>query len=255
MPLSKQKIKLIHSLESKKYRKSFHVFVAEGNKLVNDLFDAQLICKYLFATPSWFLSNPKLLAEESIEISETELKKISSLKTPQEVLAVFYQPDYDAGKINLSEQLVLALDGIQDPGNLGTIIRIADWFGIEHVVCSPETVDVFNSKTIQATMGAIARIKVYYMPLIDFIRKEESILVYGTFLEGNNIYQEELASNGIIIMGNEGNGISKELIPFITNNLFIPNFPAGRTTSESLNVASATSIICSEFRRRNAMMI
>lgn len=249
MSLSNQKIKLIHSLESKKRRKESRLFVAEGNKLVEDLFNAGMRCRYLFAVQSW-LTNHTFHSEEIIPVTESELKKISSLKTPQDVLAVFHQPDYDAGQINPGKELVLMLDGIQDPGNLGTILRIADWFGIEHVVCSPETVDVFNPKTVQATMGALARVKVFYVSLIDFLEKEKSNPVYGTFLDGSNIYLEKLSSNGIIIMGNEGKGISEELCLFITNKLFVPNFPPGRTTSESLNVASATSIICSEFRRR-----
>jgi TrmH family RNA methyltransferase len=147
--------------------------------------------------------------------------------------------------------LCLALDNVQDPGNMGTIVRIADWFGIENIFCSVGTADIYNPKTIQATMGAIGRIKVHYVNLPEFLESiKEKAPLYGTFLDGENIYSKELKGNGLIIMGNEGNGISKECSRNITERLFIPNYPSGRETSESLNVSVATAIICSEFRRR-----
>ena len=146
----------------------------------------------------------------------------------------------------------MALDDIQDPGNLGTIIRLADWFGIEHIICSPNTVDVYNPKTIQATMGGIARVKVYYTPLPDLIKSLGDTPIYGTLLNGDNMYSQRLSRNGLIIMGNEGNGISKEVESLITRKLYIPNYPQSRETSESLNVAIATAVVCAEFRRQAA---
>jgi TrmH family RNA methyltransferase len=149
----------------------------------------------------------------------------------------------------LDGKLSLALDTVQDPGNLGTIIRIADWFGIEHVLCSKETVEVYNPKVVQATMGALARVSVHYVDLVEVL-KETSLPVYGTFLEGEDIYGEALSAEGVIVMGNEGNGVSEEVKKLVSRKLYIPNFPKGRETSESLNVAVATAITCAEFRRR-----
>lgn len=248
MTLSKNKIKFIHSLELKKNRKESNLFVAEGNKLVNDNLSF-MKCECLVAMPEWYDQNPHARAEEMITASKEELKKVSFLKTPQEVLGVFRQPEYLLNLSDLKEKLTIVLDSVQDPGNLGTIIRLADWFGIENIVCSNETVDCYNPKTVQATMGAIARIKIHYTPLVPFFQEMKDINIYGTFLEGENIYNEELTQQGLIVMGNEGNGISHELRPYINKELHIPSYPAGRPTSESLNVAIATAIICSEFRR------
>ena len=176
------------------------------------------------------------------------------LKTPQQVLAVFRQPEYVLNTSILRDSLCLALDDVQDPGNLGTIIRLADWFGIEHIICSSNTVDIYNPKTVQATMGGIARVKTYYTPLPDLIRSLGDIPVYGTFLDGKNIYGQPLSRNGLIVMGNEGNGISKEVEALINQKLYIPNYPQERETSESLNVAIATAIVCAEFRRQAASL-
>ena len=178
------------------------------------------------------------------------MKKASQLKTAPQIIGVFYQPKYDIEEIDLNEKLHLVLDGIQDPGNMGTIVRLADWFGIEHIFCSSDTADIYNSKTVQATMGAIARVKVHYVDLADFFKNNNNLPVFGTFLEGENIYQADLPKNGFIVMGNEGKGISFNVQKLITNKLFIPNYPADMSTSESLNVAVATAIVCSEFRRR-----
>ena len=145
---------------------------------------------------------------------------------------------------------MLALDTVQDPGNLGTIVRIADWFGIRDIVCSETCADIYNPKTVQATMGALARVRVHYTSLADFLRQIHPSPVYGTFLEGNDIYREELSGNGVIVMGNEGNGISEAIKPFVERKLYIPNYPPDTETSESLNVAIATAITCAEFRRR-----
>lgn len=247
--LSKNKIKYIHSLELKKNRKKEGVFVAEGHKLVGDLLP-HFHCRLILATTTWLEEHPDIQADEIIEITPEELVKASLLKTPQEVLAIFEQPQYDYTTDVIKNSLCLALDDIQDPGNLGTIIRLADWFGIEHIFCSQGTVDVYNSKVIQATMGALARVKVHYCNLPDLISSLKDVPVYGTFLDGENIYNKPLSENGLIIMGNEGNGVSKEVSQLINNKLYIPNYPSGRTTSESLNVAIATAVVCAEFRRR-----
>lgn len=253
MGLSKNKIKYLNSLTLKKNRDKEGVFIAEGVKLVGDLlpyFDAKLIV----AEDSWIEEkNPK--AEEIILVdSLDEMKKISQLSTPSSVYAVFYRPKYN---LNLQEfvkkqDLVLALDSIQDPGNLGTIIRIADWFGIRHILCSKTTVDVYNSKTVQSTMGALGRVEVHYvdLPQILGVFKDSNFPIYGTFLDGNSIYNAKLLNCGVIVMGNEGNGISKEVANFVSHKLLIPSYPANEATSESLNVAVATAIVCSEFRRR-----
>ena len=247
--LSKNKIKYIHSLELKKNRKKEGVFVAEGHKLVGDLLP-HFHCRLILATTTWLEEHHDIQVDEIIEITPEELVKASLLKTPQEVLAIFEQPQYDYSTDVIKNSLCLALDDIQDPGNLGTIIRLADWFGIEHIFCSQGTVDVYNSKVIQATMGALARVKVHYCNLPELISSLKNVPVYGTFLDGENIYNKPLSENGLIIMGNEGNGVSKEVSQLINNKLYIPNYPTGRATSESLNVAIATAVVCAEFRRR-----
>ena len=251
--LSKNKIKYIRSLELKKKRKEEQVFVAEGHKLVGDLL-GHFPCKLLIATSNWLKMNHSATANEIIEVTQEELSRASLQKTPQEVLAVFVQPSYDLNPEVIKSSLCLALDDVQDPGNLGTIIRLADWFGIEHIFCSTGTADVYNPKTVQATMGAIARVKLHYCNLSDFIGKasEKNIPIFGTFLNGENIYTQPLPKNGIIIMGNEGNGISEQIAQKVSHRLLIPNYPQGCETSESLNVAVATAIVCAEFRRRVA---
>lgn len=249
--LSKNKIKYIHSLALKKIRKEEQVFLAESPKVVEELA-AYFPCRFLAATSSWLKANPTISANEIAEVTQDELSRASLLKTPQQVLAIFEQPQYTLDSQVVRHSLCLALDDVQDPGNLGTIIRLADWFGIKDIICSPNTVDVYNPKVIQATMGAIARVKIHYTPLTDFIRSVGNIPVYGTFLNGENIYGQELANNGLIVMGNEGNGISPEIETLVSHRLYIPNYPQGQKTSESLNVAIATSIVCSEFRRQAA---
>lgn len=249
MALSKAKLKLIRSLEQKKYRKEHLLFVAEGPKLVEE-FMGYFECKMVVATASWLAKNPYFKSEEHILVDEAELAKASFLKHPQQVLALFKQPSYqiDSGIIN--QQLCLALDGVQDPGNLGTIVRLADWFGIEHIFCSNDTVDIYNPKSIQATMGGYARVKVHYTALEKLIEKLPEAAIYGTFLDGENIYETTLSKNGLLIMGNEGKGISDTLAKAVTKKLYIPNYPINRESTESLNVAIATSITCAEFRRR-----
>ena len=249
--LSKNKIKYIRSLEVKKNRKEEHAFVAEGHKLVGDLL-GHFSCRLLVATRSWLDIHPQVEADEVIEVTQEELTRASLQKTPQDVLAIFEQPEYPMNPEVISQSLCLALDDVQDPGNLGTIIRVADWFGIEHIFCSLGTVDVYNPKTIQATMGALARVKLHYCNLPSLIASLGDVPVYGTFLDGKNIYGEDLGTNGLIVMGNEGKGVSQEVADMVNKRLYIPNYPPQRETSESLNVAMATGIVCAEFRRRDA---
>ena len=249
--LSKNKIKYIRSLELKKNRKEERAFVAEGHKLVGDLL-GHFSCKLLVATRSWLDIHPQVGADEVIEVTQEELTRASLQKTPQDVLAIFEQPEYPMNPEVISQSLCLALDDVQDPGNLGTIIRVADWFGIEHIFCSLGTVDVYNPKTIQATMGALARVKLHYCNLPSLIASLGDVSVYGTFLDGKNIYGEDLGTYGLIVMGNEGKGVSQEVADMVNKRLYIPNYPPQRETSESLNVAMATGIVCAEFRRRDA---
>jgi TrmH family RNA methyltransferase len=248
--LSKNKIKYIQSLKDKKHRLEHGVFVAEGAKLVFDLL-ATCRCQFVAALPEIIAKHPEITVEEVIITDENELKKATFLKTPPQIIGVFYQPDFDISTTDFDRKLSLVLDGIQDPGNMGTIVRIADWFGIEDIICSPDTVDIYNPKNVQATMGAIARVRVHYTNLADFLLKHNHLPIYGTFLEGENIYNEPLSENGFIVMGNEGNGIRSETEKAVNRKLFIPSFPVGRETSESLNVSVAAGIICGEFRRRS----
>ena len=253
--ISKNKIKYIRSLELKKNRNKEGVFVAEGHKVVDDLLALQPAL-LIVATAEW-LKGKQLGAEtEVIEVTDEELKKVSFLQHPQQVLAVFRQDQATAidsfgfSGIDTTE-LSLALDGVQDPGNLGTIIRIADWFGITHIYCSQDTADVYNPKVVQATMGSIARVKVEYGNLLGLVESlSADVPVYGTLLDGENIYQQPLENRGLIVMGNEGKGISPALAQKVNRRLLIPNFPEGRPTADSLNVAIATAITCAEFRRQ-----
>lgn len=256
--LSKARIKLIHSLEQKKYRRKEGLFVAEGHKLVGELLDAGHKPSYICHTDQW--QRPQSLAEAGTPLScpidivtEAELSSASLLQHPQQVLALFPLPQWPMPAPETgTSRLILALDGVQDPGNMGTICRLADWFGIEDIICSTDTVDIFNPKAIQATMGAIARIKVHYTDLKTFLTEAShySTPIYGTFLDGRNIYERQLTAHGIIVMGNEGKGISPDVEELVSDKLFIPNYPQDRPTTESLNVAMATAITCAEFRRR-----
>ena len=268
--ISKNKIKYIRSLELKKNRNKEGKFVAEGFKVVDDLLALQP-ADLIVATQEWL--HDKHLADQTevIEVTEEELKKVSFLQHPQQVLAVFRQDtgcnkqdsnssqeeaeekNFGFSKIN-TQELSLALDGVQDPGNLGTIIRIADWFGITHIYCSQDTADVYNPKVVQATMGSIARVKVEYGNLLALVESlPADVPVYGTLLDGDNIYQQQLENRGLIVMGNEGKGISPALAKKVNRRLLIPNFPEGRATADSLNVAIATAITCSEFRRTKSL--
>ncbi len=255
--ISKNRLKYVRSLEMKKYRKAEGVFVAEGHKLVDDLLDV-FECKYLAATSEWLSANAAWVDRqrrsgvEVDEVTDEELKRASFQETPQQVLAVFKQLTYEVDVNEVArKQLCLVLDDVQNPGNLGTIVRLADWFGIEHIFCSKGCADIYNPKTVQATMGGIARVQVHEADLPELLsRLDKDIPVYGTFLDGENMYGKELENRGLIVMGNEGKGVSKEVAAFVTERLYIPNYPEGRETSESLNVAIATAIVCAEFRRR-----
>ena len=254
--ISKNKIKYIHSLGIKKNRDSMNLFVAEGPKVVADIYERfPSLLRMLVATPLWMEKNRTIADSkgcDTIEVDDEELRKVSFLCHPQHVLTVFEKPYSDTGAPTLGGKLSIALDGVQDPGNLGTIIRIADWFGIEDVICSRDTADAYSPKVIQATMGSIARVRVAYVDLCQTLGSlQPDFPVYGTLLEGDNIYSQQLSDEGIIVMGNEGNGISPAIRKAVNRALRIPNFPEGRATADSLNVAIATAITCSEFRRRH----
>jgi len=247
--LSKNKVSFLTSLSQKKFRDEHHCFIAEGTRLVTDLHGC-FSCRMVVATETWATSNVLPEATEIYLTDSTTFQKISSQKQPQGILAVYEKKTVQFDPGILSRELLLMLDNVQDPGNLGTILRIADWFGIRHVICSPDTADIYNPKTIQSTMGALARVDVYYQPLQELLTSLDNIPVYGTFLDGDSIYETELSSTGIIVMGNEGNGISPEIEKLVTRKILIPSFPVGQPTSESLNVGVATAIVCAEFRRR-----
>jgi TrmH family RNA methyltransferase len=247
--LSKAKIKEIRALEFKKFRDKRGLFVAEGNKLVADMLPA-FSCEWLIASASWLASRGgDLPTDEWVLAGEGDIHKVSFLKSPQDVVAVFRKPAYRIADANPASRLILALDGIQVPGNLGTIVRLADWFGIEHIVCSKDSADVFCPKAMQATMGGLAHVKVHYTGLEDYLAGHAGCPVYGTGLEGENIYAKKLAPHGVIILGNEGKGVRPETAAFVKERLYIPPYPPLRTTTDSLNVAMAAAIVCAEFRR------
>lgn len=246
--ISKATIKEVRSLENKKGREATGCFLAEGHKVVSDLLPL-LECRLLVATADWLKAHRPSVKGAVEAVDQTTLDRISLLKTPQQVLAVFRQPDAILRPSDLQGHLCLALDGLQDPGNLGTILRVADWFGIRHIVCSHDTVDVYNPKVVQASMGAVGRVQVVYAALETFL-PATGLRLFGTFLEGTPIHQVNLPVAGVIVMGNEGNGISQPVAGLVQERLYIPDYPKGQTGSESLNVAVATAIVCHEFRRR-----
>ena len=243
--ISKNQIKFVKQLEMKKHRQREGLFVAEGPKVVGDLLAAGFEPHTIYATEEWTKSSPVTT------VTPDELRKLSFLQHPQQVLAVFSirnrSNEAPSGAVG-GASLTLALDGIQDPGNLGTIIRIADWFGIDTIVCSLDTADAWSPKVVQATMGSIARVAISYTDLKEYL-SHTTLPVCGTLLDGDNIYTQELPQEAIIVMGNEGNGISPDIRQLVTHRLFIPQYRHG---AESLNVAIATAITCAEFRRRFA---
>lgn len=236
----KSQIKFVRSLQQKKYRKQHGLFVAEGVKLVIDLLNSGLRSRNLYCTDANITESIGVSCEL---ISESELGKMSGLKTPNKMLGVFEIPEEVPLK---DEGWILALDDVQDPGNLGTIIRLCDWFGIGQLLCSPRTVDCYNPKTLQATMGSIARVNIIYSTLEEVIQQTD-LPVYGTFMKGHSVYEQSFGTGGIILMGNEAHGISENIEQLITNKISIPAY--GNSDIESLNVAMATAILLSEVRR------
>lgn len=254
--ISKSQIKLINSLRIKKYRKENELFVAEGDKLIKEVIHSSLKVDSIFATNGWTKSNQSEIQDfenKIFTITEAELKKISSLKTPNQVLAIVQMPRYTYDRSDLINNISLALDDIQDPGNLGSIIRIADWFGITDIFCSFNCVDLYNPKVIQSCMGSVCRVRLHYVVLVELLKSysdDEDFKIYGTFLEGENIFESDLSRSGIIVLGNESSGISEELLPYVLKKLFIPCYSQRDKSVDSLNVSMATAIVCSEFRRR-----
>ncbi|WP_329805812.1 TrmH family RNA methyltransferase [Flavobacterium facile] len=240
--VSKNQIKLINSLQQKKYRKLHNLFIAEGKKVIQELIDANFSLEHLFVTKANLFDS----RYDSELISDSELKKISALTTANDCLAVFKIKEVSS---NSSSGLELALDNIKDPGNMGTIIRLCDWFGISKIVCTEETVDIYNPKVVQATMGSLARVEVLYTNLANYL-KATDVAIFGTFMDGENIYKQGLPAKGIIVMGNEANGISEEIESLVTQKISIPRFGSLQQT-ESLNVATATAVILSEFKRNS----
>ena len=250
---SRNKIKLIRSLDVKKNRLATGLFVAEGEKLVLDLLQSEFKITGVYCISELVRKVLTIKSDIAVEVlSKEELSRISFLKTTPDIIALCQIPEPKINWDELTDNLSIFLDEIQDPGNLGTIVRLADWFGIGNIICSEGCADLFNPKVIQSTMGAFARVKVHYVSLTPFLEHAQklNIPVFGTYMEGENLFSCELSTNGIIVMGNEGNGISDLATRFISRKISIPSFPPGEVTSESLNVAIATSIICSEFRRR-----
>lgn len=250
--LSKNLLKLIRSLDTRKGRRKEGLFVAEGPKLVGELLGI-FRCVQLVTTEEWLREHP--VADASfpiVVVDQDELQHASLQSSPQQVIALFQIPAEQSVEASVpAAQLCLALDGVQDPGNLGTIIRLADWFGVKHIMCSVGTADIWNPKAVQATMGGLARVQVHYVDLVAWLRAlPASIPVYGTSLQGDSIWNATLSENGVVVMGNEGRGVSPEVNACCRAHLLIPNYPAGQETTDSLNVAMATGITLAEFRRR-----
>lgn len=246
--LNKNQVKLITSLKDKKARLEHGLFVAEGEKACNDIIGSNLRVKTVYASKEWLSAHRhQLHAEtEAIELDRDDLQKVSRHQTPQDVLMLIAIPELKADLIETKGGITLLLETIQDPGNLGTIIRTADWFGINNIVCSPDCADVYNPKVVDSTMGSIARVNVSYTDLVDFIGQHSDIPVYGALLNGKNIYKEKLAKEALLIIGNEGKGISDGLEKKITHPVMIP----GKGRAESLNAAVATAILCDHFARQ-----
>jgi TrmH family RNA methyltransferase len=253
--LSKNKAKFIISLQKKKKRDEEGLYVIEGDKLVKEFLLAKIPVRLLVAEPEFLSSlsyGMKQYANEIDEISYEELKQISTLKTPHNALAVIPVPDFNMDPGVVLTGLTVALDFVQDPGNLGTIIRAAAWFGIENIVCSEDCVDVYNPKVIQASMGAILHVNVHYYNLKNLLilAAEKKQPVFGTMLEGESIYEHKLDNKGIILLGNESRGISGELIPFVTHKIMIPGVGKAKPGIESLNVSMAASVVFYEFSKK-----
>ena len=241
MSISKNQFKLITSLSQKKYRLKHKLFIAEGVKVVQELLKSSFEVETLFCTDDF---SSDISEEQIVRISEGDLKKISSLKTPNKVLGLFKVPDKKRLK---NKGLTIALDAVNDPGNLGTIIRLCDWFGVDELICSKDTVDCYNQKVVQASMGSLTRISIHYLDLVEYL-EETKLPTFIADMDGENVYKTDLPKEGILVMGNEANGVSDEIIKLIINKVSIPRFGETQET-ESLNVATATAILLSEFKR------
>lgn len=243
--MTKAEIQFVRALADKRSRDEHRLFIAEGDKLISEIIASGLKIHKIYALEGH-------LDQHAEVVSPKEMERISQLKSAASSLAIVEQPRHSGVKCAPADALSLALDGVQNPGNLGTIIRLADWFGISDIFCSEDCADCYNPKVVQATMGAILRVRVHYLPLSDFLARtaQQGIAVYGTMLDGENIYTTKLKPHGVIVMGNEGRGVSPECQKSFTHSLLIPPYPADRAGSESLNVAMATGIVCAEFRRR-----
>lgn len=239
MSLSKNHLKLITSLRQKKYRQKHKLFVVEGIKVVKEFLSSSYELDSLFTTNDEFDEHSLV-----VRISEQELKKASHLKTPNKVLAIFKVPIAEESN---PKGLIVALDAINDPGNLGTIIRLCDWFGVSNIVCSQDTVDCYNTKVVQASMGSLTRVFIDYIDLEEFI-KVSDLPTFIADMDGNNVYKTQLPKEGVLVMGNEANGVSETIKSLVSTKISIPRFGSIQKT-ESLNVASATAILLSEFRR------
>ena len=241
MSISKSQLKLIRSLSQKKYRQKHDLFIAEGIKVLNELLNSTFEIEILFCTDDF---ETTISEKKVVRISETELKKVSTLKSPNKALGVFKIPKEKAVK---NSGLTIALDAINDPGNLGTIIRLCDWFGVTQLVCSKDTVDCYNQKVVQASMGSLTRVSIHYTDLENYITKS-NLDTFIADMDGENVYKTKLPKEGILIMGNEANGVSEEIKSLLQYKISIPRFGETQET-ESLNVATATAILLSEFKR------
>jgi TrmH family RNA methyltransferase len=257
--ISKNKIKFINSLQKKKVRDDEKLYVIEGDKLVREFLNASVPVRILVAKAEFLGSlAPELTrsVKEIENVSYEELKQISTLKTPHNAMAVVQMPEHELKMSEIINQFCVALDFVQDPGNMGTIIRAAGWFGIKNIICSMDCVDVYNPKVIQSSMGAILHVNVHYADLKNLFTfaEKNSVAVFGTLLEGKSIYKHKLDNKGIILLGNESKGISAELIPFITEKIKIPKFSNASEGIDSLNVGMAASVVFSEFMRKSGSL-
>ena len=250
--LSKHLTNVIQNLEKKKFREKYNLFKVEVEKLVQELLLSDMTIDTLLARPSWIERNIKNIRQyNSIEVNEIEMGRISNFKSLPEVIALAQIPVKEHSPEEIKNELNVVLNGVQDPGNIGTILRLSDWFGIRNIFCDHDCANIFNPKSVQASMGAIFRVNVFYLDLVEFIPRfvDQDFPCYGAFLEGENIYRTDLRTKGFIVMGNEGNGISPEIERFVTRKITIPSFALSPYSTESLNVSVATGIILSEFKR------
>lgn len=251
--LSKHVTKIVQNLEKKKFREKYNLFKIEGEKLVGELLTSGLQIHLIIAFPAWIERNHEAIAQLNVtEIDEKEMHSISNFQSLPEVVALARIPEYTHDETKIQQSLSLVLNGIQDPGNLGTILRLADWFGIRDIFCDEDCASIYNPKCVQSSMGAIFRVRVFYTDLISLIKKHKSksFHCYGTFLSGESIYQTELCDRGFVVMGNEGKGISAEIEQLVDARITIPSFAGNPNSTESLNVGVAAGIMLSEFKRR-----